>query len=358
MRRSEARVFFQLFCFLSITLSSPARGEYEVEGTISQTILNFNGGAPYKLRNDFTVFVRDCAWLIQIRPAGSTNHTAGIQEVGSTNGTDIFFLNIAPPSNNPTNHPLSSAQVFSYDTPVDNLDSGVIGHLWLMFASGCVLQTNTTSALAPVYDIAAAPLGPNGDFKREAKWDLINGPGSTPSSVYFITSPLDKSTNAVYRATGQTNVGNVTVASGFTFAQLLPERWLNGIKLPAGPRKEVICTVTALRQGCTRSDLLPAPQGRTIVGDLRIKMPKEGTNAPPTVTYFYPTNQGWLSTNDAKVLFVAEREKFLEHAHRKRVNPLEIIALAAILLAPVAWFVFRAKQKTVAAKGQVKRKRR
>jgi hypothetical protein len=110
-------------------------------------------------------------------------------------------------------------------------------------------------------------------------------------------------------------------------------------------RKTATCTVTALRPFCSLEYLLPRPEGRTLVGDLRVKMPKEGTNAPPTAVYIYQTNQGWLSAQAAKDEFLNERAKYLATSGQNRVTPLELAALAALLMAPVAWFVFRPKSK-------------
>ena len=324
-----------VLCCLEAPLSHAA--DYEVDGTIEQTIVTFNGGPPARFKSDFTVYVKDCAWLVQTRPAGSTNTVTGVFEVASTNGTDIFQVDIRRLGTNAAKRALNIAQAYANAAPVDFLDGGMVGHLWLMFASGCALATNTDNLLPPVYDVSAAAPGKNTELKREIKWEPLRGAGSTPLSLVFLTNPIRKTTNASYMATGQTNVGSVTVASGFIFNQ-----YLGGSDRI---RKTATCTVTALRPHCSLENLLPNPKGPTVVGDLRVRIRAEGTNAPPTVVYEYKTDAGWLSPEASKKQYLEDRKRLLAMTHRSEVSPAVIVLLMALLMAPVVWFVFKPKSK-------------
>jgi hypothetical protein len=93
--------------------------EYEVKGSIRQSIIDFDSPR-FEYTNEFTVYVRDCDWLIQ-----TTERQAGhvcVREVGATNDTEIYE---------------STGMIKSKGIPVELLDRGVVGHLWLMFASQC-----------------------------------------------------------------------------------------------------------------------------------------------------------------------------------------------------------------------------
>ena len=367
--------------------------EYEVDGTIEQTINHPNGESPGIYRNDFTVFVRDSGWLIQTRRAGTNRLNASFSEIGSTNGRDVFQLSGARNTNTTNRQPFGVAQVYSNSVPVGFTDVDVVGHLWLMFASGSYLPSITNKQLTPVFEAgASAPGNPN--LKEEASWQLMEAAPFLPERVtYFKQQFSGRKTNAVYQATGTTNEGGVAVPNGFVFEEYLTGGFVVGYDTRLRRRK--VATVSELRPYCSRESLMPAPRGETVVADLRVKMPKEGTNPPPLVVYTYETNKGWLSTDESKAEFVQNRERlaaaqegrnphplvfhsfetnkgwlstneskagFVQNReslatvlHKKKVSRVVIIGLGALLLAPALWFTFRPKPKGAAGKVKAKR---
>ena len=186
----------QVFLACLLTSRSLPAAQYEVDGTIEQTVtrpIKVGLGGTNNILDvrpttyaDFTVFVNDCAWLVQTRPKGRTNV---LSEIASTNGTEIFQVSFgAVRGSNGVIRRASMAQVYSNGAPVDFNDEGVVGHLWLMYASACHLQAITNHMLTPVWDMTATPMG-KPDLKYEAYWELINGPGSTPQSVIYLHPP-------------------------------------------------------------------------------------------------------------------------------------------------------------------------
>jgi hypothetical protein len=287
-RNRPALVFGMIILVATVGVGRAA--EYEVAGNIEQTI-HHDTSPPGNYRDDFVVYVRDCSWLIQVRPHGSANPLDGYFEVGSTNGTDIYQLNVPPTPADGGRAALSVAQVYSNSAPVDYLDNGVAGHLWMMFASGCQLRQNTNNLLPPVYDVNAAAPGNNPGLEREAIWELLGGPGTTPARVTFILNPIRKTTNAVYVAAGKTNSGSNTVAAGFRFTEYLGA--------DAEVHKEVVCVVTSLRAVCTRANLLPSPAAGTLVGDFRAILPSTRSPTAPVANYLFDPAKGWLPPDDA-----------------------------------------------------------
>ena len=82
-------LFYSLTMVAAVGLDfSSMASEYEVDGNVNQTMLEFNG-AKLHATASFTVFVRDCGWLIQTM---ETNEIGGVsrREIGSTNGTEIY----------------------------------------------------------------------------------------------------------------------------------------------------------------------------------------------------------------------------------------------------------------------------
>ena len=54
-----------LVCMLLNAAFAAFSAEYEVDGEIVQTKYRQDGSVQFQTRSKFTVFVRDCAWLIQ-----------------------------------------------------------------------------------------------------------------------------------------------------------------------------------------------------------------------------------------------------------------------------------------------------
>jgi hypothetical protein len=253
---------------------SSSLSQYEIEGVIDQTI--DDEAFPIRVTGQFKVFVRDGNWLIETIEDKQLRSSRQYlkREIGSTNGAEIFEM-VTPlqPKDQQTNavpqpakNGRATATVVSSAVPVGQLDGSVVGHLWLMFASGKYLGGLQTNLLTPVYDVtASAPGDPN--LKYRADWELLYGPGSLPAKVtYFYEARIVGASNiphAVYKATGTTNTGGLRLPTGFVF-----ERYVGGAE--ARVRKRATATVTAIRPVCSLDSLLPAVTSKAVVVDRRL----------------------------------------------------------------------------------------
>jgi hypothetical protein len=248
--------------------------QYEVEGVIEQTLL-IQDRKP-KVKSDFKVFVIESGWLIETMEGMPPRPPALKRTIGSVNGAEIFEV-VTPLEQEVTNVPTGGnasapatrrRKIPSFDTatavsnavPVGQMDSSVIGHLWLMLASQRYLGTDSNHWLTPVYDSAASAPG-NPDLKREAVWELMGSPGTLPKEVVYFAHSGD--TSAVYRVTGLTNVNGTSFPTGFEFRQY---------RTGSGSRiyKQATAVITAIRPTCSRASLLPGFERLTGVTDRRL----------------------------------------------------------------------------------------
>lgn len=281
--------------------------EYEVDGEIVQTKYRQDDSIQFQSRAKFTVFVRGSSWLIHTTDHDENGRPLRERETACTNGAEIYEVvsnvidkNSAdqlPPGMNWNNGTIDSNNV-----PVGQMDDYFVCHLWMMFASACYFQNLSTTWITPVYDLNACALV-QPDLRREARWKLINGPGSLPSSVKF--------PDARYAATGLTNAGKTQIPNGFVFDlgmsgyPIAPAPIQPGQSVPAfRGRKQAVATVTAVRPVCSRSDLLPAAEGTTIVSDRRLA-PSTGAAAP--WSYRVTNGAPWLPVEQARQLYLPQR---------------------------------------------------
>jgi hypothetical protein len=291
--------------------------EYEVKGKIRQTITEYN--APkLEYSSEFTVYVRDCSWLIKTVENDEKGHVWQ-REVGSNNGTEIYESNA------------NQAFILGNGIPVELLDKGVDGHLWLMFASQCYWSAQT-ERLTPVYDWHAS-VGSNPNLKVAAEWELLSGPGSLPREVRYF-GQWDE-TNGLYRVTGTNSVGGVLLPTGFLFE----ERYAvahEGMVL----RKRVEAEVTTVRAVCSRKNLLPVRQNaKTVIVDWRLKEPSPGNNIP---SYTMLDTKKWPSLEEAKKL--AEASRLPKGSGQKQPahhRTLVLLVMCIVLVAPPVIFYAR-----------------
>lgn len=327
MRFDRLKWAFALLAFLS-TSSKVFAVEYEIGGVIKQTLYNRDGSAQFVREGQFTLFVRDCSWLIQSISENPSEKRQSICETGSDNGFDIYevtgslLTEEGKVAAGRSGINWNVASVISNSVPVGTVDDYYVAHLWLMFASDCYFQQISNTFLVPVYDVNASVLV-NPRLTREASWELIGDAPSLPFKVtYLLATEL---TNAAYYATGVTNIGKIKLASGFVF-----EQWtMSGRRL----RKRAEATVTTLKPFCSRDKFRPLTHGTTVVVDRRLDRASGGTPASYTVRDGNP----WLAVGDAKKL-VAQREV---ESSRKPSPVLVRIVLGALALVPLLIFVLK-----------------
>lgn len=314
--------------FEAVTSSSGV--EYEVRGTITQKITDPRGSV-MRTTYDFTVYVRDCAWLIQtVENDGKGNSWQ--REVGSTNGTEIYEFN--------------GRQAFIYDTgiPVDLGYTQTDGHLWLMFASQCYWGSQHKDQLTPVYDFEASFAG-NPNLKVTAKWELLNGPGSLPQEVAYLG--IWGETNGLYKVTGTNSVGGTLVPNGFVFeervvGQLSASTLIHELVV----RKRVEAKVTSVQAVCSRKNLMPVlGAGKIVTGDWRLKKPGSGNSVP---SYITPASERWPSVEEANQLVKAQHPHHDLGLKQPARNPTAVLIVMCIFLVapPIVYFALQRSRKS------------
>jgi len=278
--RHAARIaiFFAMFVMPLVGRSQ----EYEVDGTINMRIFQPDMASSGDYPGTFTVYVKGSGWLIHIM---ETNQWGILQqhEIGTTDGKDIFELE----------QPLGTSQLVPTATatsntiPVGNLDTSLVGHLWLMFASSSYFRDAPPGKLKPVYNWHATPMM-NNQFTLDANWQLLDGPGSLPSQVTY--SNRDGSISGIYTANTVTNVGTFRIPGSFHFSQ------------PDTGHKEVSAVVTAVRETCSLSDLRPAIKEKMVIADLR-------WHAPELVGFQFTSYKAdyWPTVEQARKIFYSTR---------------------------------------------------
>ena len=358
--RSITAFRFTTLCLLLGTFVKTSAAQYEVDGQIEQTLYKMDGSVQSEGKSRFTIFVKDCSWLIQTTNLDAEGKPLTVNETACTNGGVIYSLGVTINKDNLNGGlnraaAMNFANIYSNNVPVGEDDGYFICHLWLMFASSCYFENPATNWLTPAYDLNASA-AVNRDLKREAKWELINGPGSLPLKVVYLDHNRDgadrdqAATNATYTATGVTNAGELKIPSGFVFEQRVGDRFFT--RFAPGPimpgesaptyriRKRAVATVTDVRPYCSRSEFVPAAKGITQVTDERLaRVP----NFNPRMYYRFPDGVRWVSVEEAKKLVATQTPP-------KNPPPKPIVVV--ILLVPAAvvlflWLLNRSKGQTV-----------
>jgi hypothetical protein len=332
--------------------------EFEVEGLIQEHIIQ--PGPGWTNSAAFKVYVRDCAWLIEITETNSSGTKQ--RRVGSMDGTEMFQItswsNSAPlvqVTNLPGKRYLNLVHtdeglVVSNSLPVGTIydrtyNDALIPHLWVMFASQCYFKTqNVTNRLMPVYDVDPV-LVDRVDLRMEAEWELMNGKIPLPLRVvyynpgWFYTMNTNKEvksmdfpvpyrggfTDAIYAVTTMTNFDGVTFPAGFTFGEFMPGSGPSRYNLRV--RKTAEAVVTAFRPTCSRKDLLPEIHGTTGVQDLRL-----AHATPPVASVVYELQKG-------------DRWSPVPRSGHYPIGRAMFYVLLALPSVALIYFLFKAKQK-------------
>jgi hypothetical protein len=303
-----------------------AAQQYEVDGTV-ELLLSHTDRIVWKdFLGNFRVYVNGCAWLIQVTETNEFDIPQR-REVGSIDGKEMFEMVVPSEPISPsgvlpavvtTRRFVPTALLASNAIPVGNLDSSFTGHLWLMFASSCYFRTAAPGQLTPVFDFGASPYM-NPSARMKARWVLSNGQVALPSQVTYYGP--DGAPSAVYAATGFTNVGTLTLPTGFHFSQ------------PGTGYKEVRAVVTDIRPTCSRADLRPAVKQQTVMVDLRWHPNDLGAQFTT-----YRANY-WPSVKQAQGIYFSTRTG--APVPVRAPSKLMIVILVGLLIAPPVIIVLR-----------------
>ena len=377
--------------------------QYEVDGQLEQTIYEHDGRVATFQKSRFTVFVKGCSWLIRTTQNDKTGKPAFASETACVNGAEIFQVS-GPLGDGDAvigraSRGMNQALIVSNTVPIGRNEGYLACHVWLVFASGCYFEARTNNWLTPAYNLnASADVMPY--LKQKAQWELIDGPGSLPRSVKYFDERGDF-IEATYEATGVTNAGAIKIPSGFVFER----KWsfafgktIGGYQATNRPavdqhaltnhlNKRTVGTVTAVRPYCSRKDLTPVAQGKTMVVDQRplqeawsptlpTNIPEwllrvgqwDGntnqaatlpTNIPPSVFQAFSRSEPPTNVRSGRTYYnVQDGVKWLSLAEAKKVYGTQLASpkyfprgiLVAILLLPtvlfaLAWFLNRKRQE-------------
>jgi hypothetical protein len=327
-------------CLLLNSVKFVSAAEYEVDGKIEQALFSSDGSVRLMEESKFTVFFKDCSWLIQTKDYDTNGNVFLTRETSCLNGSEICEVCGRPDLSSATNYDVypNLALIYSNSIPIGEDTGYFISHLWLMYASGCYFASLTTNRLTPVYDVNAS-VSVDPTLKREAKWELADGPGSLPLNIVYLND-YDQGTNATYTATGITNIGAIYMASGFVFERRVGSRFTSGLIIPGYSeadyrvRERSVITVTAVRPFCSRQDLLSAANGKTIVIDKRLA---HAAIPIPMSTYFVRTGVQWVPIEAAKTMYVSQ-----PLAPPKQ--PIAVVYLALIFMSMLPLLLFFIKR--------------
>lgn len=336
---------------MAIAASGRAR-EYELEGTIYQSDMTRSGNPRQTLVSEFKVFVRDCGWLIETTELDETRQPAIHRQIGSTDGTEIFELVAGRPrragstgtlqtnaATTTTRTPALNGNVRSNNAPVGFDRDSVIGHIWIMFASGCYFGQVPTNRIIPVYDFAASPLVLNNPLLK-ADWTLHSGLDSLPESVTYYRNPRRAdgfvAIAANYTVLDWTNAGVLVVPSRFVFQEFY-EPGPMGTNQPA-LRRKTDAAISSFQPICSRKELRPQIDREITVMDFRLEHTGLGMNG-----FAYRTGR-WLTAREALDKY---RDKYQERSKPPRWT---ILIVASLLLGPPIYFfvvqIFRRRNRS------------
>jgi hypothetical protein len=345
--RARRRLMKACMCFwvLAGAVVRASADEYEAAGEIEQTLFKADGGVQLIKRSRFTVFVKSSSWLIETIDHDESGKPLIARETGCVNGGEVHEVSgrvkeQAVPGGNRPRGSWNVASVVSNNVPVGQTDDYLVCHLWLVFASAHYFSSLSNNWLTPVYDLNAS-VSVNPSLKREARWDLISGPGSLPLKVVYLGA--GGVTNATYSATGVTNAGPVMLPSGFVFEERVGFGYAPGPSIPGGTtpayhvRKRAVAAIGGFRPVCSRSDLLPTATGKTMVIDRRL--PQEEARDPKSM-YIVQDGVKWLPVEAAK------KANVITPAPRKHSHAVTAVFCGVVVLAAVAlFFLVRGKPK-------------
>jgi len=301
-----------LALFVTLKVSATVVGgeasrEYEIEGAIDQACF-VSDHCQITMKAQFKVMVQGCQWLIQtvedkhiIDDIGSRQLEYLKRENGSTNGAEIFDVVT------PLKGGIRNATIVSNDIGFGQMDADVVGHLWLMLASGSYFSSLKTNEMTPVY---TPMLLTERRLKQKVEWRWLAGPESLPQSVNYFYAGR---TGAVYQVTSTTNIEGSLFPTGFVFE---------------APGKRATAVVTAIRAHCSVTSLLPVVDNGTAVSDRRM-LP---ANPPLKVEYIALRNSGVLTIADARKAY-DKKQKLSASA---KALPVVQVLLTVVCFLPLA----------------------
>lgn len=170
---------------------------YRVEGTLEHTTCNYDG--PYESYVEtFSIVVDGCKWFAHVNSAFAKTNGVVFWETGY-DGTNLFVLTHSDPAIVPyLQRPVQTKGPVILDLgsikpgPMPPPDyQNLTSLLWLTYASGCVLGSQTTPRLRAVWMMEYQGLWETG-VDYAAQWKIHPSSGGLPEQVVYFNEGLGR----------------------------------------------------------------------------------------------------------------------------------------------------------------------
>lgn len=343
--------FFQpvaLICFFlmlsrGVQAESPSIGIY---GTLKYEKFWTDDSVYLEQKDDFHFVVADCKWYIKQVPKESLKfgkkgkNPPPEYKLALTDGTN-FFEAVRFEKSATQNGRIGSGSV-----PYGLSDAKLIV-LWYAFGSGCYLVRQQECIVPP--HVFGQEFYTN-DFRVRAYWSLTTNVSHLPTYIAFDGFKVNAGiqwgfTNAVYTASGFTNVGDMSLPS-FAAIDYYVQNPTNDSLLRRVARMQIDVSRCELLTNTT-VDLFQAPKlsESGVISDLR----PISTNTPFGVAHY--KDRAWPSkeASETKAKAIAENLRLQNFRSQENTRTALLIARGLIVIL----FVIAA---TILAKGLVKKR--
>jgi RNA polymerase sigma factor (sigma-70 family) len=334
-----------------------AKFEFEADGEL--TVQQIHGDKITSQESEsFEVSVKDDKWFIATKPQpGSQPAVMARYEIGGENDT-IYQVSYFAKKTLALNTAIGRIETA---TVPENYVGNQIAELWLAFASSHYLDGAKNGKLKPVYHMNDSSMRKEG-WENTAQWKRFDGEPRLPQTVDYINEkdigvnggrrlfiplppPFVKGfTRASYTVDSVTNIGGLTLPTGFSFKEYYVERNTRPAELKV--MRIVQATVTSVRTVCQRTNFIPTISEPTYVGDDRFAR----TPQPIAELTYMVTNGVWPATNVQWLKDLYQQDLYMHEldvrAHMtKQSSNHKWIWFSSILVvscvAPIAWLIKR-----------------
>jgi hypothetical protein len=288
-----------------------AKFEFEADGEL--TVQQINGDKIILQESEsFEVSVKDDKWFIVTKPQPGFQPAGMVRyEIGGENDTIYQVSYLDKKTLEPNSLNTAMGRIETATVP-ENIQGNQIAELWLAFASSHYLDGAKNGKLKPVYHMIDSSMRNEG-WEDAAQWKRFDVEPRLPQMVDYINEknigvngrqrlliplppPFQKGyTRASYNVDSVTNIGSLTLPTGFSFKEYYVDRNSQPAELKV--MRIVQANVTSVRTVCERTNFIPTLTEATYIGDDRFaRMPKPVAELPYMVTNgIWPTtNVQWL----------------------------------------------------------------
>ena len=284
-----------------------AKFEFEADGELTVQQINGDNKIILQESESFEVSVKDGQWFIVTTPQPGFQPAIVRYEIGGGNGTiyQVSYLDRKILEPNSLNTAMGN---IGTDIVPKNIQGNQVAELWLAFASSPYFDGVKNGKLKPIYQMIASST-PNENLEDTAKWKRFDAEPRLPRQVDYINeknigvnggqrllfalpAPFEKGfTRASYHVDSATNVGGLTLPTGFSFKEF----YVNQNTQPAELKvmRIVQANVTSVRTVCQRTNFIPAISEATYIGDDRFARAPQ----PVEELVYRVTNGIWPATN-------------------------------------------------------------